>query len=58
MIEYTLNADAGTPDWQAFNEGNALAGGQSRFVRVTTGVKINVRSKEAGKIVRAIVGSP
>lgn len=57
IIEYTLNADAGTPDFIEFNQGLPVTGGQSRFIDVTTDVKINFRSKSDGDLIRCIVSS-
>ena len=53
VIEYTL--DSGTT-WVSFNQGVALVGGQSRYLRVTTGVQVNFRAKTAGNLNRCIVG--
>jgi len=54
VVEYTL--DSGT-NWIAFNNGESVTGGQSRFIDVTTGVQVNFRSKTGGNLVRAIVSS-
>ncbi len=54
IIEYTL--DGGT-NWIAFNNGEAVVGGQSRFVDVTTGVQVNLRAKTGGNLVRCVVSS-
>ena len=54
IVEYTL--DSGT-NWIAFNNGDPVVGGQSRFIDVTTGVLVNFRSKTGGNLVRAIVSS-
>lgn len=53
VVEYTL--DGGT-NFISFNQGIALMGGQSRYIRVTTGVRVNFRAIEAGTLIRAIVG--
>jgi len=55
VIEYTL--DGGTT-FIAFNEGVALTGGQSRFIRVRNGDQLNFRAKQAGNLNRAIIGEP
>ena len=57
IIEYTLQGDAAGP-YIAFNEGVELTGGQSRFIRVTNGDKLNFRAKLAGNLNRAIIGEP
>ena len=57
IIEYTLRGDAVGP-YIAFNDGNEIAGGQSRFIRVTDGDKLNFRAKIAGDLNRAIIGEP
>ena len=54
VVEYTL--DSGT-NWIAFNNGDAVTGGQSRFIDVTTGVLVNFRAKTGGNLVRCIVSS-
>lgn len=53
IVEYTL--DGGTT-FIEFNQGIALMGGQSRYIRVTSGVRVNFRATEAGVLNRAIVG--
>ncbi len=53
IVEYTL--DGGTT-YVAFNSGDELFGGQSRYLRVTTGVTVNFRAKTAGTLNRCIVG--
>ena len=53
IVEYTI--DGGTT-WIAFNNGVEVVGGQSRYVRVTSGVEFNLRSKVAGTLNRVIVG--
>lgn len=54
IIEYTL--DSGT-NWIAFNNGDPVTGGQSRFIDVTTGVLVNFRAKTGGTLIRCIVSS-
>ena len=44
-------------NWVAFNNGDAVVGGQSRFIDVTSGVQVNFRAKTGGNLVRAIVSS-
>jgi len=55
IIEYTLNS--GTT-WNQFNNGTAVKGGQSRFIRVTDGNQVNFRAKIAGNINRVVVSTP
>jgi len=54
IMEYTL--DSGT-NWIAFNNGDAVTGGQSRFIDVTDDVLVNFRAKTGGTLVRCIVSS-
>ena len=54
IIEYTLNSG---DNWIAFNSGDAIAGGQSLFIEVTTGALVNFRAKIGGNLVRCIVSS-
>jgi len=54
VIEYTLNS--GT-NWIAFNNGDEVVGGQSRFIDVTDEVVVNFRSKASGNLIRCIVSS-
>lgn len=54
VVEYTL--DSGT-NWIAFNNGDPVVGGQSRFIDVTDGVIVNFRAKTGGNLVRCIVSS-
>lgn len=54
IVEYTLNS--GT-NWIAFNNGDTITGGQSRFIDVTTGVQVNFRATLAGNLIRCIVSS-
>jgi len=44
-------------NWIAFNNGDAVNGGQSRFIDVTSGVLVNFRAKTGGNLVRCIVSS-
>ena len=53
LIEYTL--DSGTT-WIPFNNGDPIIGGQSRYIRITTGVLLNFRAAQAGTLNRVIVG--
>lgn len=53
IVEYTL--DGGTT-WVGFNQEIAIMGGQSRYLRVTSGVQVNFRAKVAGTLNRIIVG--
>jgi len=57
VIEYTLRGDAIGP-YIEFNDGNVVQGGQSRFIRVTNGDKLNFRAKQTGNLNRAIIGEP
>lgn len=54
IIEYTL--DSGS-NWIAFNNGEAVTGGQSRFIDVTKDVQVNFRAKTGGTLIRCIVSS-
>ena len=54
VVEYTL--DSGS-NWIAFNNGDAVVGGQSRFIDITTGVQVNFRAKTGGNLIRCIVSS-
>jgi len=56
VIEYTLRGDA-SQIYIPF-ESDAIAGGQSRFIRVTNGDKLNFRAKLTGNLNRAIIGEP
>lgn len=53
IVEYTL--DSGVT-FVPFNQGIAVMGGQSRYLRVTSGVQLNFRAKLAGTLNRAVVG--
>jgi len=55
VVEYTLD---GGVTFVAFNNNNAVAGGQSRFIRVTTDVQLNFRATQAGTLNRCIVSIP
>lgn len=57
VIEYTLRGDTAGP-YIPFNDGTELTGGQSRFIRVTNGDKLNFRAKQAGDLNRALIGEP
>ncbi len=54
IVDYTLD---GGLFFIAFNQGVAVTGGQSRFIDVTTGNKINFRAKTLGSIIRCVVSS-
>lgn len=54
IVEYTL--DSGT-NWVAFNNGDPVVGGQSRFIDVTDDVLVNFRAKTGGTLIRCIVSS-
>lgn len=54
VVEYTLD---GGSNFIAFNNGDAVVGGQSRFIDVTTGVTVNFRAKTGGTLIRCIVSS-
>ncbi len=54
IVEYTLDSGA---NWIAFNNGDAVVGGQSRFIDVTDGVQVNFRVKTGGTLIRCIVSS-
>lgn len=55
IVEYTLD---GGITFVALNDGVALTGGQSRFIRVTDGNQLNFRATQAGNLNRAIIGEP
>jgi len=56
IVEYNLNnRDANT--WIAFNQGDPVTGGQSRFIDVTTGNEVNFRATQPGDLIRCIVSS-
>lgn len=54
IVEYTL--DSGV-NWIAFNNGDAVVGGQSRFIDVGDNAQVNFRAKTGGNLVRCIVSS-
>ncbi len=54
VMEYTL--DSGD-NWISFNNGDAIVGGQSRFIDVTKDVAVNFRAKTGGTLIRCIVSS-
>lgn len=54
IVEYTLDGGA---NFIAFNNGDAVVGGQSRFIDITTGVTVNFRAKTGGTLIRCIVSS-
>jgi len=54
VVEYTLDGGA---NFIAFNNGDPVVGGQSRFIDVTTGVLVNFRAKTGGNLIRCIVSS-
>lgn len=54
VVEYTLD---GGSNFIAFNNGDAVSGGQSRFIDVTTGVAVNFRAVTGGTLIRCIVSS-
>lgn len=55
IVEYTLGGQASGP-WVALNNGVAVAGGQSRYIRVENGDLVNFRAVLAGTLNRAIIG--
>jgi len=55
VVEYTLGGDA-TGTYIAFNQGLAVVGGQSRYIRIETGDQLNFRAVQPGNLTRAIVG--
>ncbi len=57
VMEYTLRGDA-SDNYIEFEKGDELQGGQSLFIRVLNGDKLNFRAKTAGDLNRVIVGSP
>ena len=54
VVEYTLDDGA---NFIAFNNGEEVVGGQSRFIDVTDGVIVNFRAKTGGTLIRCIVSS-
>ena len=55
IVEYTLDGTFTNPI--AFNQGNAVTGGQSLFLDVTKNVQVNFRAKTGGTLIRCIVSS-
>lgn len=55
IVEYTL--DDGV-NWIEINDALALAGGQSRYLRVENGDKVNFRGTDAGTLNRLILSQP
>lgn len=55
VIEFTLTGGA---PWNAFNNGSAIDGAQSLFIRVTDGNQVNFRATQAGNINRVVVSVP
>lgn len=54
IIQYTLDGVI----FQSFNQGTAVEGGQSRFIRVTTDTKLNFKALSEGTLNRCIVSVP
>jgi len=54
VIEYTLDGGA---NFIAFNNGDLVVGGQSRFIDVTSDVTVNFRATTGGTLIRCIVSS-
>lgn len=54
IVEYTLDGGA---NFIAFNQGDAVVGGQSRFIDVTTGNLVNFRAGGTGTLIRCVVSS-
>lgn len=55
IIEFTLTGGA---PWNPLNNGSAIDGAQSLFIRVTDGDIVNFRAKTAGNINRVVVSVP
>lgn len=56
IVEYNLLAqDPNT--WVAFNNGEEVVGGQSRFIDVTDGAIVNFRATKDGDFIRIVVSS-
>lgn len=53
IVQYTLDGGA---TWVSFNQDIEIMGGQSRYLRVTSGVEVNFRAKQAGTLNRIVVG--
>jgi len=54
VVEYTV--DGGTT-WIEFNEGVAVQGGQSLYIRVLTGASVNFRAKTAANLTYCFLGT-
>ena len=54
LVQFTLDGGA---NFISFNNGEAVVGGQSRFIDVTTGVQVNFRAIAGGTLIRCIVSS-
>ncbi len=54
VVEYTLDGTI----FQAFNQGTAVEGGQSRFIRVVSGTKLNFKALTGGDLIRCVVSIP
>jgi len=54
IVEYTLN---GGTDFVAFNNGDPVVGGQSRFIDVTDEAIVNFRALTGGDLIRVVVSS-
>ncbi len=53
VISYTLNGGVTYVD---FNESQTITGGQSRYIRVRSGDKVNFRAVQPGVVIRCVVG--
>jgi len=53
VVEFSLD---GQVTWVAFNQEQDVMGGQSRYIRVTSGVEVNFRAKQPGTLNRILVG--
>ena len=53
VVQYTLDGGVTFVD---FNQGQTITGGQSRYLRVTSGVAVNFRATSPGTLNRCIVG--
>ncbi len=54
VVDYTLDGGA---NFIAFNQGEPVTGGQSRFIDVTTGNLVNFQANNGGNLIRCIVSS-
>lgn len=54
VAEYTLD---GGSNFVAFNNGDTVLGGQSRFIDVTDGNVVNFRSQQLMNLIRIVVSS-